>query len=215
MNKIIGIYKITSPSKKVYIGQSVDIKSRLSKYKNLNCKTQPKLYNSLVKHGCDRHIFEIIDICDVCDLNEKERYYQELYNCIESGLNCVFQRTDYKKQLMSSETKLKISNTTKGKQFSEETKLKLSFASKGKPKSDEHKVKISISKKGMPRYKHSIETLAKLSENNKNSILILDLNTGVFYNSASELCLITGHKFSALNAKLSGQNKNDTQYVRV
>lgn len=25
----------------------------------------------------------------------------------------------------------------------------------------------------------------------------------------------TGHKFSALNAKLSGQNKNDTQYVRV
>ena len=31
---MIGIYKLTSPSNKVYIGQSLNIKNRLSKYKN-------------------------------------------------------------------------------------------------------------------------------------------------------------------------------------
>jgi hypothetical protein len=34
--EICGIYKITSPSKKVYIGQSVDIYERWQKYQNLN-----------------------------------------------------------------------------------------------------------------------------------------------------------------------------------
>jgi hypothetical protein len=33
--KICGIYKITSPSKKVYIGQSVDIITRCNYYKGL------------------------------------------------------------------------------------------------------------------------------------------------------------------------------------
>jgi hypothetical protein len=36
MSKICGIYKITSPSGKVYIGQSVDIKRRFTTYKILN-----------------------------------------------------------------------------------------------------------------------------------------------------------------------------------
>ena len=48
---MIGIYKITSPNNKVYIGQSVDIEKRLKRYKNLNCKKQSKIYNSLNKYG--------------------------------------------------------------------------------------------------------------------------------------------------------------------
>lgn len=56
----IGIYKITSPSGKVYIGQTWDSKKRFSNYKNLYCKTQIKLYNSLKKYGFDNHIVEII-----------------------------------------------------------------------------------------------------------------------------------------------------------
>jgi predicted GIY-YIG superfamily endonuclease len=31
------IYKITSPSNKIYIGQTIDIKTRLCKYKNMAC----------------------------------------------------------------------------------------------------------------------------------------------------------------------------------
>ena len=60
MNKIIGIYKITSPTNKVYIGQSWNIKNRWSCYKTLNCKSQPRIYNSLVKYGVDNHKFEVL-----------------------------------------------------------------------------------------------------------------------------------------------------------
>ena len=46
-----GIYKITNPKNKVYIGQSKDIIKRWYYYKTLHCKSQIKLYNSLLKYG--------------------------------------------------------------------------------------------------------------------------------------------------------------------
>lgn len=46
MEKITGIYKITSPSGRIYIGSSKNIRRRFYSYKNLHCKDQPKLYNS-------------------------------------------------------------------------------------------------------------------------------------------------------------------------
>ncbi len=52
MKKIVGIYKITNPKGKVYIGQSVNIKKRWGDYKCLhNCKEQKMLYNSFIKYG--------------------------------------------------------------------------------------------------------------------------------------------------------------------
>ena len=45
---MIGIYKITSPSGKVYIGQSLDINERKKHYININAvKKQVKIFNSL------------------------------------------------------------------------------------------------------------------------------------------------------------------------
>lgn len=44
---MIGIYKITSPSGKVYIGQSVNIERRFLDYKKSLKNTQIKLYNSI------------------------------------------------------------------------------------------------------------------------------------------------------------------------
>ena len=67
--KQIGIYKITSPSKKIYIGQSIDIEYRWKSYKRLHCQTQTKLYNSLKKYGSDKHKFEILQLCDKEQLN--------------------------------------------------------------------------------------------------------------------------------------------------
>ena len=43
---MVGIYKITSPSGKIYIGQSWNISDRISRYKTIRCKTQGKIYNS-------------------------------------------------------------------------------------------------------------------------------------------------------------------------
>ena len=87
---MIGIYKITNLiNKKVYIGQSTNIKKRWSDYKRLNCKGQPLLYRSLKKYGVENHKFEIITECDFENLNKFERYYQDIYNvCGKNGLNC-------------------------------------------------------------------------------------------------------------------------------
>jgi len=43
---MVGIYKIISPTNKIYIGQSTNIENRWIKYKCLDCKVQIKLYRS-------------------------------------------------------------------------------------------------------------------------------------------------------------------------
>ena len=59
---MVGIYKITSPSGRVYIGQSVNIEKRFLSYsKLLRCKTQIKLFRSFLKYGVINHIFETIE----------------------------------------------------------------------------------------------------------------------------------------------------------
>jgi group I intron endonuclease len=84
---MIGIYKITSPSEKIYIGQAVDIERRKKEYIGLHCKNQTKLYNSLVKYGFSEHIFEVIEECNIEELNVRERHWQDYYKVLEEGLN--------------------------------------------------------------------------------------------------------------------------------
>lgn len=56
----IGIYKITSPTGKVYIGQSVNIERRHRDYKYMGCFRQLKIYHSLKKYGYAAHKFEAL-----------------------------------------------------------------------------------------------------------------------------------------------------------
>lgn len=90
--KKIGIYKITSPSGLIYIGQSINIHKRFSAYKKLDCNNQPKLKRSLLKYGYANHTFEIIEECSIELLNDRERFYQEKFNCLIDGLNCMQKR---------------------------------------------------------------------------------------------------------------------------
>jgi group I intron endonuclease len=122
---MIGIYKITSPSNKIYIGQSTNIKKRFASYLYKNCKSQTKLYNSFLKYGVENHKFEIICECLIIDLNNKERFYQDLYNSFNDGLNCRLTFSFDKSGLISNESKLKISNSKKGISFSNEHKYKM------------------------------------------------------------------------------------------
>lgn len=89
--QICGIYKVTSPSGKIYIGQSVHCLGRENDYKNNFCKTQRKLFFSIKKHGWNKHKFEIIHVCEPEQLNELEVYYIQLFNSFNSkyGLNLV------------------------------------------------------------------------------------------------------------------------------
>jgi group I intron endonuclease len=118
---MIGIYKITSPSNKIYIGQSIDIERRKKSYALLNCNQQPKVYNSLVKYGWENHQHEIIEECSLDKLNERELYWKEYYVKQLGWDNVLFCEL----------------HDRDGGPRSEETKQKLR-----KPKSKEHKIKI-------------------------------------------------------------------------
>lgn len=165
--KTCGIYKITSPSGKIYIGQSVDIEKRFKQYKNLiNCKRQSKLYSSFLKHTSHNHLFEIIEECEFNNLNIKERFWQEYYNVLgEKGLNLKYVDTHFKKTKLSDETKLKLSLKHKGKKLSKEHIQKIIMSKKGYKLSEKAKENIKKSKQNI-----SHETRKKMSDSAKGKI---------------------------------------------
>ena len=89
---VSGIYKITSPTGRIYIGQSIDIYKRGKDYARVSSslKQQKRLYNSIKKYSPDRHIFEIIEECGFEDLLCRERHWQDHYDVLSKmGMNCV------------------------------------------------------------------------------------------------------------------------------
>lgn len=159
---MIGIYKITSPSNRVYIGQSIDIERRFRHYKRLACKEQVKIYNSFLKYGVDAHIFEVIELCDTEDLNNRERYYQDLYDSVNNGLNLLYVKSEHFNGGHSDESKKKISDSLKGRTFTDEHKYKIGLNNSRRGMSDETKEKHRIGKLGK---KASPETKEKLRQN--------------------------------------------------
>lgn len=87
-----GIYKITSPTGRVYVGQSLDIEKRWAGYRVYSgCCKQRRLHQSLKKYGADQHLYVILEVCLIDHLNERERYWQEKLSVTsKAGLNCRF-----------------------------------------------------------------------------------------------------------------------------
>lgn len=163
---MIGIYKITSPSNKIYIGQAKNINRRFYEYSILHCKNQIRLYRSLKKYGVENHIFEIVEKCLESELNERERYWQEYYDVLNryKGLNCMYVETDIKKREMSKETRDKIS-------------MKNKISHKGKKLSEKHKENIGNKIRGKKRS----ESYKKKRRYNTQSKIILNIETGIYY----------------------------------
>jgi hypothetical protein len=76
---MVGIYKITNPKGKIYVGQSVNIYQRISKYRVNSVPKQPKIFRSINAHGWDNHIFEIIEECSIEELDDLEAYWKQYY----------------------------------------------------------------------------------------------------------------------------------------
>lgn len=176
---MICIYKITSPSFKIYIGQSINFNKRLTYYKNGAKPYQRKIYNSLKKYGFNTHKIEILEECLESQLNDRERYWQDFYDaCGKQGLNCRLTKSSDKSGQISQETKDKLRVTTTnakmpegwwerfnfdwtGRKHKPETLLKMSKAAKGRKKTAEHIAKLPQNQKGKFRAKHSEETKLK------------------------------------------------------
>ena len=209
MKKVCGIYKITSPKGMVYIGQSVDIKSRFSYYKGGHCKYQKKLLNSFKKYGVEFHSFEILEECNMTELNKKEKYYINLFQTFDSlnGLNLT-NGGDFKK--LSKSSIGKISSTLKrnkvnvGRVFSKETREKMRLSRIGKKHSPETIKKMSESKKGN---KHNMFGIEKSNET-KDKIRQKHLGKKLTESTIEKMKLRTGIKNGFYGKKHTEDSKN-------
>lgn len=165
-----GIYKITNPKGKIYIGQSIDINKRFNRYKSLQCKGQPKLYNSIKKYGWENHITEIIEECLEGHLLEKETFWKIYYNVLNEDSLCC--RIDGRGGQMSQKMKEKMSSSMKKywDEISNEDKKNRTEKNITLFKSEEHARTVSNRLKGVPKTKEHIIKL-KESQNKKETII--------------------------------------------
>lgn len=177
--KIAGIYKITSPTYSVYIGQSWDIIKRKTYYEKIRCKTQTKVYNSLLKHSWEAHTFEIVHElpqdatqevmdnyeimywqlhkdCDITVMNIKDPGSRG--KCSEDTKRKMSESS--KRENLSAETRKKLSESSKKENLSEATLRKMSKAMKGRVITPSTREKISKAHTGKV---YTEETLAKIS----------------------------------------------------
>lgn len=108
-----GIYKITSPTGKINIGQAVDIERRLYDYKILSSRTkgQTRLYNSLKKYGVKNHTFQIIHLCKEEELNYWEDYYVKFFDTFNTPHGLNLKEGGGSKGRLSDETKKRMSES--------------------------------------------------------------------------------------------------------
>lgn len=214
---VIGIYKITSPSGKIYIGQSVNIQMRKDKYRLFHCKGQVRLYASFIKYGFENHVFEVVEECGVDRLSILERHYQDIYDSVgENGLNCKATRAPGRVGYHSESTKNNIRLGKLGKKISESHRQSLIRCKASV--SEETKEKIRRFNTGRiisdaTKQKHRIRLLGnKLTAGvvPVNAIKVVDTATGRVYASIRVAASHIGMKRRTLQAKLTGQNHNNT-----
>ena len=192
---MIGIYKIVSPTGKIYIGQSSDVNKRKKDYeKTIHCKGQIRLYNSLLKHGFNNHEFIVVEECEIDDLNKRERYWQDYHDVIgQNGLNCKLTSCQGKRMVLSEEARKKISNSVKLNQPMRRPELRALFSEK-----------FSGEKNPMFNMKGNL---------NKASKKIIDTSTGKIFACIREASDFYGIKYSTLKSMINGTNKNKTNLI--
>jgi group I intron endonuclease len=193
-SKKAGIYKLTCRDNgKIYIGKSVNIKSRLDNHKAASKRTNGRYYfeHALIKYGWDAFDVEILEFFDDFDKNddnqkikiiERESFYIKNCNSTDKsvGYNTCKLSTDRTGFKCSDETKKRMSIAQLGKKHSLETKEKM----RGRKLSEEHKEKCRVANlgntwsketrekimKSRKGYSHSKETREKISQSNKGKI---------------------------------------------
>ena len=240
---MIGIYKITSPKGRVYIGQSRNIHNRFKHYRSGHCKGQIRLSNSFAKYGIDSHTFEVVELCTIKQLDMRERFWQEKFNVLSSkGMNCLYTEIPGKRGSMTKQTlrkrnlayrrrnplsvqhKDKISSSCKGRVVSKTTRLKMSVASKGIKKTTLHRQRISLSRKGIKmsettklkmRKPKTVDHILKISRSLGKRVQQLTLDGKLISNwfSASEAARVLGINHQGISACCNKKLRSYNNYL--
>lgn len=191
MQKVCGIYTITSPSGRVYVGQSRHVYRRFAFYRYDKRKgTQPALDRSFFKYGIPAHDFALIHWLPANVEQSRIDYFEQLYmdSFRKQRISLLNTREAGHRGKTSAESKAKFRAARLGHFVSEETRQKIGKASasrrhtaiakakvgcfwKGRkrgPLSDEHRAKLKAAKLGKSPWNkgksgiYSPETIAKI-----------------------------------------------------
>ena len=196
------VYKIISPNNRVYIGISSNIERRKSEYAKIKCKSQPVLYNSLIKYGFESHKFEVLEdfVSDYSYAGVIEKKWINEYksNCIKypdlRGLNVRDGANGGNNvgAAMKEDTKEKLRQANLGKKYSEETKAKVSLALKNrvqKERTQELKDKMRKIKLGTKHTEQAKKSMSLAQQNQKGKRVLQYTLEGEFINEYISLNL--------------------------
>ena len=209
MKNISGIYGIRSIShpERVYIGSSTNTKQRWKQHQGLlghKKHHSKKLQYHYTKYGLTDLVFELIIQCEAENLIKAEQIIIDIYKPWFN--NCPTAGTTLGRRL-SKKTKDKMSKVRYNKHFTEEHRKNISKGNQSKAVSKKAKENMSKAKLGKnnPMYN-------KLTHNCK---LVINLETGVFYDSINKAAHSININPFTLYAYLSGRLKNKTMFALV
>lgn len=140
------IYKITSPSGRIYIGVTCNFSSRMERYRNLHKRPLNKsiIHSSIIKHGFENHVVEKVESFK----SDKDYAFGKEMFWIRSYMSNIHRWREQNGMNMTDG-----GEGTVGHKHTEEQRLANKERMVGFKHSEESKKKISESKKGVPRLK--------------------------------------------------------------
>lgn len=228
LNKMVGVYKITSPSNKVYVGSSISINDRLTNYRNGHLHLQRKLNASFNKYTPQSHTFELLEICCKENVRQRERFHCLKYNVLgELGLNLQIPHENDGYVSISEETRKKLSEARTGEKNSMYGKKGELSPNYGRKMSEDFCNKISerVSGENHPMYgkKHSEETKEKMKASSKRvsrgehsqAKKVISLETGKIWDCAVDCSIDINMSLHKLYKMLSNKLKSPPTYKYI
>jgi group I intron endonuclease len=137
-----GIYSITAPSGKRYIGSAVNISRRWGVHKSKlrnGTHHNPYLSNAARKYGIDSLVFEVLEYCPISELVAREQLHidsatsESLYNICKlagnvSGRKHSAEALTKMRAAMTPERRARISVEATGRVLAEETRARMRTA---------------------------------------------------------------------------------------
>jgi hypothetical protein len=192
-----------------------------------------KWYDYVNIYGFNHEI--VLDNCSADEAFEKETELIAKYGRIDLKTGILINKTNGGKgtkgfsedtrkkcgqsnigKILSREKRQEISKRNKGRKHSEESKKKISSFHKGRQKSQDHLdklIKTSPFKKGSIPWNKGLKYERK--GGNTNNKIVVNLETGIFYNSiqkASEQSFVKPTRFRKM---LTGEIQNITSFIII
>ena len=196
------IYKIISPNKKIYIGQTLNWQKRKSDYRYKKFELQTKLWNNCSFYDWNpEDTFEVIEECfcgfEKENLNEREKYWIKFYDSFKNGLNCNEGGHGNLGHKFSVESLKKMSDAKKGVKHSKERNLRKSERQKKRAFKHSEESKNKMSKVKIEKMTDEIKDKIRVGLlGNKNGIgnkggskKIICITNNKVYNSIKEAAL--------------------------